>query len=1443
MKSTLRISILSTIALLVFASSQASESVRITSDIANEKASFEVQPSGLIGAALNLDIPAIAINTVELDGNEYHEVLLPMAEKLVDGQIAVEGEPAIPVLSTFMAIPDQAGIEYTVEYSGFEIIDNIDLLPTQPSPLESGMGEVPFTINEDIYSKDEFYPQQIGEVGEPVIMRDVRMVRVSMYPVQYNPVKRQLKVYRDLSISVSFNGDNVVNPKTTRYEYLSDGFYPIYKAMISNFDQFFSTAEVKRGGYLILAKDGYVDALGELADWKRRKGYSVYIAPTSEIDSNGDSPTQSEVSTYIRNAYNNWDIPPEYVMIVGDESGYNSIPDYPYQGYTSDHKYSTADDNDYLPDMFVSRLSVASLYQLNIALAKILDYENNPYMDDMDHWRRGLSVAGNVYASTPRITVLWVRSLMLQNGFTHVDTSFGWYSGDTDPYLLGYFNSGPCMVSYRGWAVPSGWWSPTFNTSNLNSIQNHNMLAPMASIVCGTGNFGSNECFGEKWIRMGSSTTNYKGGPTFFGSTDGSTHTRWNNPIMTGYYWGIFTEGIHHFAAAAVRGKLQQYNTFPRVNGNGGTINKYFNTYNMLGDPELEIRTAPPTIINVVHPQRLDFGENYVAVSVVDNMGGAIEGAYVSILKTVDDNEELFEISKTDENGDVYLDFDAVTAGEIRITVSGRNLFPYQGVISVEENDVAIAFDSYAIDDDNIGRSSGNGDGIANPGEILELSVNLKNFGLNQTAENILAELSMVDFETGSVYEAQRSFGDIAPGESVESENPFIVRVNSNARDGQTMRFLINASDDQNSWESVAVLPIEAPKLVVTDVSFSDGNGRLDPGEVVEMILTIENMGSVDATGVSGVVSTMDDYTLIESAHGDFGDIPAGESGDNTASPMIVSCDDATFDGRMVNMNLHTTTASGAEYIVPFTVNVGLVVDSDPVGPDAYGYYMFDNTDTDYSSAPAYDWIEVVPNLGGEGTRLDYGYNRDDNSVIADLPFDFVYYGETYRELLVCINGFAALDTEPYDMGGNYWANFYNWPIPDPGNARGQISPFWDDLGFSGNTYGVYTWYDEENHQFVVEWYHMNNRNSGAIETFEMIISDPQYISTITGDSEILFFYKDITNNDYGEHYSSVGFESFDEMMGIEYTYDGYYADGAPNLGDYRAIKITTNTGRGAIGGNVELNNNGLNQGVLVSTASGQRRITPQSGEFWIREVPVGMTEITASAMGYFPVTISEVDVAANVTTMDIDFALERCPEPANLEASDGLDDHIMVTWDAVDHPDLTGYNVYRGGWENSVFERLNTEPVSGESYSDYGVPTSDIYWYYITAVFSGDYGDTESFASNMDSGSLENPTGVDDGQPSIPSEFFVSQNYPNPFNPSTNISYGLAIDADVRIEIFNVLGQNVRTLVDNHQTAGYKSVIWDSKDDSGSRASSGVYFYTIEAGDFQASKKMLLVK
>jgi len=95
----------------------------------------------------------------------------------------------------------------------------------------------------------------------------------------------------------------------------------------------------------------------------------------------------------------------------------------------------------------------------------------------------------------------------------------------------------------------------------------------------------------------------------------------------------------------------------------------------------------------------------------------------------------------------------------------------------------------------------------------------------------------------------------------------------------------------------------------------------------------------------------------------------------------------------------------------------------------------------------------------------------------------------------------------------------------------------------------------------------------------------------------------------------------------------------------------------------------------------------------------------------------------------------------------------------------------------------------------------------------------------------------------STPQHFSLSQNYPNPFNPQTTISYALPQNAHVKLVVYNLLGQKVKTLVDEHQSAGHKTVWWDGKDESGAPVASSVYFYRIDADEFFEVKKMLLVK
>ena len=94
------------------------------------------------------------------------------------------------------------------------------------------------------------------------------------------------------------------------------------------------------------------------------------------------------------------------------------------------------------------------------------------------------------------------------------------------------------------------------------------------------------------------------------------------------------------------------------------------------------------------------------------------------------------------------------------------------------------------------------------------------------------------------------------------------------------------------------------------------------------------------------------------------------------------------------------------------------------------------------------------------------------------------------------------------------------------------------------------------------------------------------------------------------------------------------------------------------------------------------------------------------------------------------------------------------------------------------------------------------------------------------------------------PEAFSLADNFPNPFNPATTIQYALPQAADVELTVYNAVGQPVRTLVAEHQSAGRYAVEWDATNDSGHRLSSGMYFYRLQVGGaFREVKKMLLLK
>ena len=103
-------------------------------------------------------------------------------------------------------------------------------------------------------------------------------------------------------------------------------------------------------------------------------------------------------------------------------------------------------------------------------------------------------------------------------------------------------------------------------------------------------------------------------------------------------------------------------------------------------------------------------------------------------------------------------------------------------------------------------------------------------------------------------------------------------------------------------------------------------------------------------------------------------------------------------------------------------------------------------------------------------------------------------------------------------------------------------------------------------------------------------------------------------------------------------------------------------------------------------------------------------------------------------------------------------------------------------------------------------------------------------------------PTGVDDAEENIPEQFELNQNYPNPFNPKTVIGYRLPVSSHVQLKVFDLMGQEIKRLVNELQSAGRHKVIWNGTNNLGEKVSSGVYFYKLQSnGNLQIRKMTLL--
>ena len=186
---------------------------------------------------------------------------------------------------------------------------------------------------------------------------------------------------------------------------------------------------------------------------------------------------------------------------------------------------------------------------------------------------------------------------------------------------------------------------------------------------------------------------------------------------------------------------------------------------------------------------------------------------------------------------------------------------------------------------------------------------------------------------------------------------------------------------------------------------------------------------------------------------------------------------------------------------------------------------------------------------------------------------------------------------------------------------------------------------------------------------------------------------------------------------------------------------------------------------------------------------------------------------------------------PINFTGTADGNNSIELNWENpnIENPNLTGYNLYRN---DEIIVTLTTDM---NSYIDENLAEEN-YTYYVTAIYYDIFESLESEYYQIDlSGNTDDET--------IPAVTELNGNYPNPFNPSTTIKFSLNQDTKVTLEIYNIKGQLVKTIINSEMQAGYHSVVWNGIDENDKKTSSGFYFYRLKAGSYCCINKMLQVK
>ena len=933
------------------------------------KQGFSLTEKTRDGLHISYNLGQMSLSQLNYRGEEMSEIGISAITIPADA-----GKPNLPADSRMMAIPQGATATLHVVSFEKEVIHNVNVAPALRIQSENEEPDMNYVKDMSIYSKNALYPAEPFVMGNSYI-RGVESVTVSVTPFQYNPVTKDLIVYTNVELAITFEGGNGhFGEDRLRSPYWD----PILAAELLNYDQLpvidyeARMQEWLRGDkdgaeYLIITpnNDAWAEYANQLKDYRTRQGILTEVYRLDEMP----ATNTNTIKAWFHNAYNTWEIAPVAICMLGDHG--NNMGQYvpaetvphPYGSCITDNGYADVVGNDNLPDMVFSRLIAETPSQLPVFVGKQIEYEyTNPNMDpsfytrpitalgwQTERWFQICSeVVGGymrnqgydpnrincIYSGTPgnswssNQNTSMVVNYFGPNGVGYIPASpseLGGWSGGTPQQVVEAVNAGSFWLQHRDHGEEHGWGEPAVKNSHVAQMNNVGKLPFVMSINCLTGKYNySDDCFAEAWMRR-----------TYNGENAGAvgilcpTETSYSF-VNDAFVWGVYdlfdgdfmpTYGPFQPAASKTGNWMPAF---------GNVAGKYFLaqsswpyntddkdiTYTMFTahcDAFLRIYTQVPQEMEVTHPEVVIAGLGEVSIT-------APEGCMISLVK--EDGEGGWNILAVAEaTGDPQtIEFTAqVPPTEINLVVTGQNYLRYEAVMGVIPADGPyIVFDNKVIHDQNNNQQ-------IDFGEAIDLDVTLKNVGSDamEAFEAVLATES----EYITIINGTAQYESMAPNATQTVANAFTFTVADNVPDNTSNRFTITVTNGDDSYVSNLVMKAYAPVLEPGGMSIievnGNGNGRLDAGETAKLSFPIKNNGHADAAATMATLQILSPYIIVEESVVNFDNINASET---QTAVYDITIDENTPLGYSCPFVLDVTSGQyNAQQ--DYTAKVGLIIE------------------------------------------------------------------------------------------------------------------------------------------------------------------------------------------------------------------------------------------------------------------------------------------------------------------------------------------------------------------------------------------------------------------------------------------------------------------------------------------------------------------------------------